>query len=232
VGSVFANAALYPDTANKTLAQALDGKAGSNNEVKNLLRQAVAAVLNAASPNIDYAFSLDDVITAVNAALSSGKQAMKSLTELLDDANNEKNCDKPAGDANCDTDGKPNVLTLSYVGISCAQASNSQMSISGKYSCTGDPMMAPTVRIIASDSSSTPTATSQRYFDGMVPLNGTFEVKSADGGKATFGANTYFFIYVNGVWAQTVQMHTSCSAPLRDGETFGSLLLVDYRIDP
>jgi hypothetical protein len=30
---------------------------------------------------------------------------------------------------------------------------------------------------------------------------------------------------------QTIQLHTSCSAPLVRGDTFGALLLVDYRIE-
>jgi len=233
VGSVFAQAPA--DAASKTLFEAVDGKAGSG-AVKDLLRQAVTALLNAADPQIAYPFSENEIIDGVNMALSSGQEsAIKSLKDLLKEANeNNKNCggQQSGGGENCDTDGKPNVLNLLYNGQSCAEAVNSQQPISGKYSCTGDPQDAPVVRIVATDSSSPPTAGSTIFFDGTVGLNQSFEVRSTTGGEDTFKSNTYFYIYDGGTLVQTIQLHTSCSAPLRRGETFGALLLVDYRIDP
>ena len=66
----------------------------------------------------------------------------------------------------------------------------------------------------------------------MVSLNQSFEIHSAAGNRDAFGAMTHFFIYLGTTLVQTVQLDTSCSAPLRRGETFGALVLIDYRIDP
>src|SRR5262249_1117799 len=217
---------------NDTLLQAVDGKAGSG-DVKDLLKEAVAAVLNASTPGIAYPMSAADVITGVNMALMNGtSQALKGLKDLLKNANeNDKNCGQPSAGGNCTTDGRPNVLTLLYNGGSCASAHNAQMAIQGKTSCTGDPMGAQAVRIIATSSSTPPTTGSARFFDGIVNLNTQFEVHSSTAGGSSFGANTYFFIYTGSSLVQTIQLHTSCSAPLRRGDTFGALLLVDYRIE-
>src|ERR1051325_9290271 len=48
------------------------------------------------------------------------------------------------------------------------------------------------------------------------------------GSTSSFQANTYFFIYEGGTLKQKVQLHTSCSAPLIRGETFGGIRLDDY----
>jgi hypothetical protein len=85
------------------------------------------------------------------------------------------------------------------------------------------------VHIIVSSSSTAPTTGSQRFFEGDVPAGGQFNVLA---GSSTFGANTYYYIYENGTLKQKVQMHTSCSAPLIRGETFGGVRLDDYAIVP
>jgi hypothetical protein len=87
------------------------------------------------------------------------------------------------------------------------------------------------VRIVATDSSSPPTTGSARYFDEMVTLGGQFQVNASAGGQGEFKANTYFYIYVGNTLVQSIQMHTSCSAPLVRGDSFGALVLVDYRIE-
>ncbi len=130
---------------------------------------------------------------------------------------------------NCDPVGKPDVLTLIYPGHSCTQAQNAQMAIPGKTSCTetaGGPNGAPSVRVVASDSSTPPVNPADTFFDGSVALNQSFEV------AGELGSNTYFQVYVGNTLAQTIQIHTSCSAPLIRGDTFGSLMLMDYQIVP
>jgi hypothetical protein len=80
---------------NTTLVQALSFKGGSGTQgaAQILLRAAVAALLNAAHPDIEYAFTLADVIADVNAALASGDRAtMLALATELDDANNAGSC--------------------------------------------------------------------------------------------------------------------------------------------
>jgi len=92
VQSVFAKASLYPEAASKSLDEAVDGKAGSG-KVKDLLKQAVTALLNAASPQISYPFATDDVVMAVNSVLMTGTdKALKDLTSLLKEANEQKDC--------------------------------------------------------------------------------------------------------------------------------------------
>ncbi|MGH2402582.1 MAG: hypothetical protein ACRDE6_07700, partial [Candidatus Limnocylindria bacterium] len=76
---------------NSTLLQALSFKGGSTIEGASqiLLRAAVAAVLNAAHPDVNYQFTLAEVIADVNAALASGDRAtILALASELDAANN------------------------------------------------------------------------------------------------------------------------------------------------
>jgi hypothetical protein len=84
VGSVFSvSDAIVADT---TLFDALRGKAGGG-RVKDLLKQGVVALLNAADPGINYPFTPAEVITAVNAALANGTDAvLKDLTTVFKDA--------------------------------------------------------------------------------------------------------------------------------------------------
>ena len=74
-----------------TLVEALSftGGKGTPGAAEILLRAAVAAVLNAAHPDVSYEFTLVDVIADVNAALASGHRAtMLALAAELDLANN------------------------------------------------------------------------------------------------------------------------------------------------
>jgi uncharacterized repeat protein (TIGR01451 family) len=71
---------------NTTLVQALGLNGGG---VNALLRHAVAALLNASSPDVDSGFTTTQVITATNAALASGNyEAQKNLFA----ADNEQGC--------------------------------------------------------------------------------------------------------------------------------------------
>jgi hypothetical protein len=68
-----------------TLLQALDAN-GSG--INLLARSAVAALLNASNPNISYAMSVAEVISAVQNAIASGADAIQALGEQLDYYNN------------------------------------------------------------------------------------------------------------------------------------------------
>jgi hypothetical protein len=77
--------------ASDTLMDALKygGGKGIIGKAKNLLRAAVAAVISAAHPDINYSLLLADIISAVNAALASlDPVAMGDLAGDLDDYNN------------------------------------------------------------------------------------------------------------------------------------------------
>jgi hypothetical protein len=74
-----------------TLIQALSFQGGSGvlGAARNLLRAAVAALLNAASSEVDYPLSVAQVIQRVNAALASGNRAtILALAAELDALNN------------------------------------------------------------------------------------------------------------------------------------------------
>jgi hypothetical protein len=94
VHSVFAEASAYPDLAGKSLLHALrfGGGPGAKGAAMILLKQAVAALLNASHPDVSYARAACDVIDDVNAALASGdRAAMIDLAEALD-ADNQSGC--------------------------------------------------------------------------------------------------------------------------------------------
>jgi hypothetical protein len=91
VESVFADAAGYPALAAASLLDALDFGGGPDAEgaAQILLRAAVAALLNASHPDVNYPTSAADVITMVNAALASGdRDTMLALATSLDNDNN------------------------------------------------------------------------------------------------------------------------------------------------
>lgn len=91
VEEVFAQASLYPDLGGASLLDALSfqGGPGLDGAAGTLLRAAVAALLNAAHPGVDYPQALADVVSAVDAALASeDRDTMIDAAGLLDDDNN------------------------------------------------------------------------------------------------------------------------------------------------
>ncbi len=91
VGSVFAQAATYPSLSAATLLQALafGGGSGVSGAAEILLRAAVAALLNASHPSVDYPRTPAGVISDVNAALATqNRDTMLALAATLDADNN------------------------------------------------------------------------------------------------------------------------------------------------
>ncbi|MEM1513724.1 MAG: hypothetical protein QXW78_05020 [Candidatus Thermoplasmatota archaeon] len=93
IKDVFNRTAYLPYTTigELTLLQALNYKGGKTiqDAAGILLRQAVAALLNAAHPDINYPLAEDQIIIAVNAALNSEeRQTILNLAEELDGYNN------------------------------------------------------------------------------------------------------------------------------------------------
>jgi hypothetical protein len=78
------------DLGNATLLEALQfGGKGKCGAQQNLLRAAVAALLNASSPEVAYPLHTQQIIDQVNAALASGsKQTINQLAGTLDGYNN------------------------------------------------------------------------------------------------------------------------------------------------
>lgn len=76
---------------NKTLLQALSfsGGSGVQGAAQNLFRHAVAAILNASHPLVDYPITTSSIISQVNTALASGdKLKIEALKNKLDQYNN------------------------------------------------------------------------------------------------------------------------------------------------
>jgi hypothetical protein len=91
VESVFSEASSFPDLASATLLEALRfrGGPGAEGGARILLRAAVAALLNASYPNLDFSDAPESVILNTNAALDSGdRQTMLSLAAYWDYHNN------------------------------------------------------------------------------------------------------------------------------------------------
>jgi hypothetical protein len=88
IGSVFSGAGAL---SSKSLLQALSFKGGASIDAAKqiLLRQAVAALLNAAHPDVSYPETGATVVTDVNAALASGdRTTILNLAGKLDKLNN------------------------------------------------------------------------------------------------------------------------------------------------
>lgn len=82
---------VVPALASESMLDALQGGGGQGlvGAESILLRAAVSALLNASNPNVSYAFSTANIISAVNAALATGdRDTILQLATLLDNANN------------------------------------------------------------------------------------------------------------------------------------------------
>ncbi|MDH3552238.1 MAG: hypothetical protein OER22_06445 [Gammaproteobacteria bacterium] len=112
-------------------------------------------------------------------------------------------CEFHAMPASCDTVGKPSVITMRYMGGGCP-GNNTQ---EGKSSCSG-----------SIDGAQAVTVTLDGGTLGPIDPGQTFDVP-------TTGSNTVISLS-NGGGTQTNNVHTSCSAPLVAGETFGGMELV------
>jgi hypothetical protein len=89
--SVFAQAAAYPAIASASLLEALDfpGGPGTEGAARNLMRAAVAGLLDASHPGVDYPRTPAEVIAEVDAALASGDRGtMLGLASGIDSDNN------------------------------------------------------------------------------------------------------------------------------------------------
>ena len=91
VQTVFNAAVLYPSLGFATLQQGLSfgGGSGAEGGARILLRAGIAALLNAAHPDVGYPRSSADVLAQVNAALASqSRNVMLALATSLDVDNN------------------------------------------------------------------------------------------------------------------------------------------------
>ena len=109
-------------------------------------------------------------------------------------------------------DGDPTSLVFEYTGESCAASSNTQGS---KFECSGSPGSGTVSISLADDADDFTLSTSS------LSVGDTVRVSSSDGDdlKSSTELN---------VGGQFLDIHTSCSAPLRVGDQFGSLILREF----
>jgi hypothetical protein len=91
IQSVFASAAAYPAIGSASLLDGLGFSGGSGVEggARNLMRAAVAALLDSSHPGVSYPRTPAAVISSVDAALATGdRDSMLSLASSLDADNN------------------------------------------------------------------------------------------------------------------------------------------------
>jgi hypothetical protein len=91
LGSVFTIPAEFSSVSGETLLEALSFSGGPTDldAAKLLLHHAVAALLNASHPDVDYPLAPSDVISQTNAALaSSDRDTMLALKDTFDSNNN------------------------------------------------------------------------------------------------------------------------------------------------
>jgi hypothetical protein len=123
---------------------------------------------------------------------------------------------------------KPSVLMMQYTGEDCSATNHSQDP--GQVVCSGDPMFASPVDIIATDKQNPDDPKAKIWFNGSVILNEAFNISAFNAGETRLKGNTHVFIYNNpdGDLLQYVKFHTSCSQPLFYGDQFGSLKLIGF----
>lgn len=98
VALYFANAALY-GLGGASLLQALgfSGGSGTVGGARILLREAVAGLLNAAHPDVDYALSMGNLQTSVNVLLATNDRSAMLAGATMLDAFNNLGCPFPSG---------------------------------------------------------------------------------------------------------------------------------------
>ena len=137
-------------------------------------------------------------------------------------------CPQLCGDRMCDYFGKPLELTFQYTGGG-EDATNTHQP-EGKYSVSGDPNEAATVHILASSKGKLKDVDpSNTFFDGVVNLGDEFTLDVDNAGKDKFGSKTFIYILdPDDNLLQTVEYHTSCSAPIVLGDVIGGVTLSGY----
>lgn len=142
-------------------------------------------------------------------------------------------CEDPDGPdvgESCCTDGnKPNELDLTYTGMDCLSATNSQDE--DKFVCSGDTFGEPEVFIMVSDDEDPDSDDASIYFASPVSLGELFTVDADSIGRDRFQSRTYVYIFTadGATLLQSIEFHTSCSQPLNIGETFGGFELTACR---
>lgn len=118
-------------------------------------------------------------------------------------------------------------ITLQYTGQDCFAVSHAQGP--GSVHCAGSAGNSPLALIRVSDRPDAFDPDAIVWFQDLVSLGGTFEI----GGALTrpIGPRTYVHLYSDGQdWLiHTADFDTSCTEPLRTGDSFGAVRIIRVR---
>ncbi|MCH9039804.1 MAG: hypothetical protein IIC23_10480 [Chloroflexi bacterium] len=145
-------------------------------------------------------------------------------TVVTDQDPSHYHADVPQGDQ-CDTSGKPVILTMTYTGD---QNPTSHTQDAGKVVITGLTGNATPVHIIATNKSDPNSRKAKIWFDGTVALGETFNIDAKALGRDRLSSKTFVLVYDGTTLLQSINFHTSCSQPLSIGDQFGSAQLTVY----
>lgn len=137
---------------NPTLLEALQSKGGG---LEALKRHATAALLNTASFNVDYAFSVTQVIGMFQTAFESGDPDQIETTKDKFDAANEAGCPLPVKESRVDSKKLP-AAAAAAISSGTPTATSTETPVAAP---TNSPTVTPTSTLGAT-STDTPTATS------------------------------------------------------------------------
>ncbi|MFH0945638.1 MAG: hypothetical protein V2A76_10610 [Planctomycetota bacterium] len=127
----------------------------------------------------------------------------------------------------CIRNTKAAMLRMRYTGDNCAASHHSQDP--SAVTCEGDPAFAPSVRIIVQDKPYLTSGHRSIYFDGIVALNGIFDIEAAAIGRSRMKGETYILaLDASGNVIHRVGFHTSCSQPLHGYDQFGAFSLLAF----
>jgi hypothetical protein len=119
---------------------------------------------------------------------------------------------------------KPSVVSLRYVGGSCAETTNTQY---GTVECAGDAGANEPVRITVSENSDGSGHVFLDTITTTVDLGEVIDATAANAGTNDFDSNVYIRIRDGGgATLQLLKIHTSCSKPLAIGDRFGAIQVV------
>lgn len=119
-------------------------------------------------------------------------------------------------------DGKPKQLGFTYVGGSCSDSTHAQGS---KSSCSGNSTGISPVTLKFMDKSGSVFLTEQ------VNIGDTVLVDPSKYGKDKFDSETHIAIISGNKVIQTLNIHTSCSAPLVVGDQHGGVVISSFTPD-
>lgn len=129
-------------------------------------------------------------------------------------------------DGFCQYNIKPASLVLRYTGTDCSASAHDQSG--SKASCDDEETLGSLVRIRVSDKGNPTDDKAKVWFEEVVAAGELFVADSAAAGEIELKEETWVHVLdLGGELLQKVKFHSSCSEPLRAGDLFGSVEVVD-----